>query len=90
MRPPTTTESETHVGLFRAGFLGRGFNSRRLHQDMQATYTVSLKKTDEGYAVRCPGLPGCWSQGATESEAMDNIGAAIREYLVVACELAGR
>ena len=32
MRRPTITESETHVVLFTAGFLGRGFDSRRLHQ----------------------------------------------------------
>jgi predicted RNA binding protein YcfA (HicA-like mRNA interferase family) len=32
MRRPTTTESETHVVLFTAGFFGRGFDSRRLHQ----------------------------------------------------------
>ncbi len=32
MGRPTTTESETHVVLFMADFLGRGFNSRRLHQ----------------------------------------------------------
>jgi hypothetical protein len=31
MRRPTITESETHVVLFTAGFLGRGFDSRRLH-----------------------------------------------------------
>ena len=28
-------------------------------------------------------LPGCCSQGATESEALDNISEAIREYLEV-------
>ena len=56
---------------------------------MEATYTVSLKATDEGYAVWCPGLPGCWSQGLTELEAVDNIRDAIREYLAVARELAG-
>jgi hypothetical protein len=32
MRRPTITESETHVVLFTAGFFGRGFDSRRLHQ----------------------------------------------------------
>jgi predicted RNase H-like HicB family nuclease len=26
-------------------------------------------------------LPGCWSQGATEEEALENIQDAIREYL---------
>ena len=43
-------------------------------------YRVVLKKTDEGYSVSCPGLPGCWSQGATEAEAIDNIRDAIAEY----------
>ena len=55
---------------------------------MEATYTISLKKTEEGYSVWCPGLPGCWSQGTTEAEALDNIRDAIREYLAVARELA--
>ena len=29
----------------------------------------------------CPGLPGCWSQGDTEEEALDNVKQAIEEYL---------
>jgi predicted RNase H-like HicB family nuclease len=44
-------------------------------------YRIILYKSDEGVAVSVPGLPGCWSQGATEQEAIDNIGEAIREYL---------
>ena len=44
-------------------------------------YKIVLQKTDGGYSVSCPGLPGCWSQGATEDEAIDNIKDAIREYL---------
>jgi len=44
-------------------------------------YRVVLKKSKEGYSVSCPGLPGCWSQGKTEDEAVDNIQHAIREYL---------
>lgn len=44
-------------------------------------YKIRLEKTDEGYAVSCPGLPGCWSQGATEVEAISNIREAIQEYL---------
>ena len=46
-------------------------------------YKILLEKSEEGYSVSCPGLPGCWSQGATEDEAMENIQDAIREYLSV-------
>ena len=35
----------------------------------------------EGFAVCAPSLPGCWSQGATREEAVENISIAIREYL---------
>ena len=44
-------------------------------------YKVVLKRSDEGYSVSCPGLPGCWSQGSSEEEALENIPDAIREYL---------
>lgn len=44
-------------------------------------YKVALKKADEGYSVSCPALPGCWSQGKNEQEALDNIKSAIEEYL---------
>jgi len=44
-------------------------------------YKVALHKSEEGFAVSVPGLPGCWSQGRTETEALDNIRKAIEEYL---------
>lgn len=47
-------------------------------------YSISLKKTKEGFSVSCPGLPGCWSQGEMEEEALENIAEAI----AVAVELA--
>ena len=50
-------------------------------------YRVALRKTDEGFSVSCPGLPGCWSQGATEEEAISNIRSAIEEYLAARDEL---
>ncbi len=50
-------------------------------------YRVNLKKTEEGYSVWVPGLPGCWSQGETEKEAMENIKDAIKVYLETAEEL---
>ena len=46
-------------------------------------YRIALHKSEEGYSVSVPGLPGCWSQGATEQEAVESIREAIREYLSV-------
>ena len=46
-------------------------------------YRIALHRSDEGVSVSVPGLPGCWSQGATEEEAIDNIKVAIEEYLSV-------
>ena len=51
-------------------------------------YRVKLEKTDEGYAIWCPGLPGCWSQGTTEEEALENTKDAIETYLATVEELA--
>ena len=50
---------------------------------MASNYPIILKKSEEGYAVGCPALPGCWSQGKTEEEAIENIKVAINEYLEV-------
>ena len=50
-------------------------------------YKVRLHKSEEGYSVSCPGLPGCWSQGENEEEALENIRDAIREYLAAVDEL---
>lgn len=44
-------------------------------------YKVNIKKTDEGFAVWVPGLPGCWSQGKTQKEALENVKDAIQSYL---------
>jgi predicted RNase H-like HicB family nuclease len=44
-------------------------------------YKVVLHRTDEGISVSVPALPGCWSEGDTEEEALENIRDAIREYL---------
>jgi predicted RNase H-like HicB family nuclease len=46
-------------------------------------YKVVLRHSEEGFAASVPGLPGCWSQGITEAEALDNIREAIAEYLAV-------
>lgn len=44
-------------------------------------YKIALERSDEGFSVSVPGLPGCWSQGATEAEALANIRDAIADYL---------
>ncbi len=46
-------------------------------------YKIVLQKSDEGYSGSCP---GCWSQGATEQEATENIRDAIAEYLAGVAE----
>ena len=51
------------------------------------TYRVVLQPSEKGFAVSCPGLPGCWPQGDTEQEALANIQIAISEYLDVVTEL---
>jgi len=50
-------------------------------------YKVELIPSEEGFAVSCPDLPGCWSQGATEEEALENIKSAIVDYLAAVDEL---
>jgi predicted RNase H-like HicB family nuclease len=49
-------------------------------------YRIALRQSEEGFSVCVPGLPGCWSQGSTEAEAVANIKDAIREYLAVVDE----
>jgi predicted RNase H-like HicB family nuclease len=50
-------------------------------------YKIALHESEEGFGVSVPGLPGCWSQGATEDEALRNIRDAIQEYLAAVEEL---
>jgi len=50
-------------------------------------YRVNITKTREGYSIWVPGLPGCWSQGNTEKEALENIKDAIKGYMETAREL---
>ena len=51
---------------------------------MTFTYRIALQRSEEGVSVSVPGLPGCWSQGKDEDEAIENIRDAIREYLAAA------
>ena len=47
-------------------------------------FPVTIYQDEDGwYVVECPVIPGCMSQGATEREAMTNIGEAIQLCLEV-------
>lgn len=50
-------------------------------------YKIVLHQSEEGYSVSVPGLPGCWSQGVTEQEAIENIQDAIKEYFAAVNDL---
>ena len=50
-------------------------------------YKVVVHESEEGFSVSCPGLPGCWSQGETEAEALKNIQSAISDYLAAVDDL---
>lgn len=51
---------------------------------MTFRYRIALQHSEEGVSVSVPGLPGCWSQGKDEDEAIENIRDAIRDYLAAA------
>jgi len=49
-------------------------------------YPVVVHKSEYGYDVHCPLLPGCHSQGDTLEEALENIRDAIVTYLQMISE----
>jgi predicted RNase H-like HicB family nuclease len=44
-------------------------------------YKIAIHRDPEGVSISVPALPGCWSEGDTEQEALANIKDAIQEYL---------
>lgn len=53
---------------------------------MTMKYKIALRHSEEGVSASVPGLPGCWSQGRDEDEALENIRDAIQGYLAVVDE----
>ncbi|MCX6340256.1 MAG: type II toxin-antitoxin system HicB family antitoxin [Candidatus Aureabacteria bacterium] len=49
-------------------------------------YPVVVHKSEYGYDIHCPLLPGCHSQGDTVEEALENIKDAIVTYLKMISE----
>jgi predicted RNase H-like HicB family nuclease len=54
-----------------------------------AKYRVAIHRAKGCYFAQVIDLPGCFSRGATEVEAVENARSAIRAYLWVAQVLAG-
>jgi predicted RNase H-like HicB family nuclease len=51
------------------------------------TFIITLFQDEDGvFIAECPSIPGCVSQGKTESEAEANIREAIKECLEVRAE----
>ncbi len=69
------------------GFLGRGFNSRRLHQISPMKITVIVHKAEEGgYWADVPAIPGCATQGETMDELLANVREAVEGCLSIQFE----
>jgi predicted RNase H-like HicB family nuclease len=50
-------------------------------------FVITLFQDEDGvFVAECPSIPGCISQGKTESEAEANIREAIKECLAVRAE----
>lgn len=47
------------------------------------TYKVTIIESEEGFAISCPALKGCHSQGVTREQALANMRDAIRDWLAV-------
>jgi len=44
-------------------------------------FTVVIKKDEHGYFAYCPELQGCYTQGETYEEALENIKDAIKLHV---------
>jgi predicted RNase H-like HicB family nuclease len=44
-------------------------------------FAVVIEKDEDGYFAHCPDLQGCYSQGETFDEALDNIRDAIKLHV---------
>jgi len=47
----------------------------------QLTLPIIIESDSDGYFVSCPSLQGCYSQGDTYEEAVENIKDAVRSHI---------
>jgi predicted RNase H-like HicB family nuclease len=57
--------------------------------EVPTRFRIAVHRVVGCYVARTPTLPGCACRGATAVEAIENVRAAIRAYLVTAQALAG-
>lgn len=48
---------------------------------MQYTFSAIVEHDEDGYWARCPDLQGCYAQGRTYDEALDNLREAVALHL---------
>ncbi len=74
--------------LYVVGVLGRGFDSRRLHQKFMKIHAIVHKAEEGGFWAEVPTIPGCATQGETMDELRSNLQEAIEGCLSVPVEAA--
>jgi predicted RNase H-like HicB family nuclease len=72
---PPTDADHRRQGITRPTNL-KGLTNMRNYK-----FSVVVEKDKNGYFAFVPELKGCYSQGATYEEAMENIGDAIRLHI---------
>ncbi|WP_274433306.1 type II toxin-antitoxin system HicB family antitoxin [Alicyclobacillus sp. ALC3] len=82
----------THIGMSPATYVETAKHSdhqfSRLSGETPMTFEVILTPEESGgFTVSCPAIPGCFSEGDTEEEALANIREAIQGCLEVRREL---
>lgn len=53
---------------------------------MKFLVTIEPDQESGGFVSSCPQLPGCWSQGETRDEALENIKGAIAAIMEIRAE----
>lgn len=53
---------------------------------MKFLVTIAPDLESGGFVSACPQLPGCWSQGETQQEALENIKGAIAAIMELRAE----
>jgi predicted RNase H-like HicB family nuclease len=83
------TAFRTIIRITETALVTHSCSATMINVTFLVQYHIKLVQSKEGWAVSCPALPGCHSQGVTREEAIENIKIAIREWLEVEAEESG-